>query len=172
LDDQPHPPYDPPAVTPPLPPQPDVCRDFKETGYCGWGDACKYLHDRGDHAEGWQVDRDEDAKRRAREERVARRMARGADPDGPSSDAEDAKRKGGGLPFACHACRTAWGAANAAPPVSLRCGHHLCETCALRDARDKCPHEGCGADTGGVFNAARDIRKRMKADPTWARGER
>jgi len=25
--------------------QPDVCIDFKETGYCGYGDSCKFLHD-------------------------------------------------------------------------------------------------------------------------------
>lgn len=27
--------------------QPDVCKDYKETGYCGYGDSCKFLHDRG-----------------------------------------------------------------------------------------------------------------------------
>lgn len=26
--------------------QPDLCKDFKETGYCGFGDSCKFLHDR------------------------------------------------------------------------------------------------------------------------------
>ncbi|CDK28166.1 unnamed protein product [Kuraishia capsulata CBS 1993] len=24
--------------------QPDVCKDFKQTGYCGFGDTCKFLH--------------------------------------------------------------------------------------------------------------------------------
>lgn len=28
--------------------QPDICKDYKETGYCGYGDACKFIHDRGD----------------------------------------------------------------------------------------------------------------------------
>ncbi|KAI9455476.1 hypothetical protein BJY52DRAFT_1204997 [Lactarius psammicola] len=27
--------------------QPDVCKDYKETGFCGFGDTCKFLHDRG-----------------------------------------------------------------------------------------------------------------------------
>merc|ERR1739848_694233 len=26
--------------------QPDICKDYKETGYCGYGEACKFLHDR------------------------------------------------------------------------------------------------------------------------------
>jgi hypothetical protein len=37
--------------------QPDLCKDYKETGYCGYGDACKFLHDRGDYKAGWEIDR-------------------------------------------------------------------------------------------------------------------
>jgi len=36
--------------------QPDVCKDYKETGYCGYGDSCKFLHDRGDYKNGWQLE--------------------------------------------------------------------------------------------------------------------
>ena len=34
--------------------QPDICKDYKETGYCGYGDSCKFMHDRGDYKSGWQ----------------------------------------------------------------------------------------------------------------------
>ncbi|KAJ9104448.1 hypothetical protein QFC21_001943 [Naganishia friedmannii] len=37
--------------------QPDVCKDYKETGFCGYGDSCKFLHDRGDYLAGWQLDK-------------------------------------------------------------------------------------------------------------------
>lgn len=37
--------------------QPDICKDYKETGYCGFGDACKFMHDRGDYKQGWELDR-------------------------------------------------------------------------------------------------------------------
>lgn len=40
--------------------QPDVCKDYKETGYCGYGDSCKFLHDRGDYKQGWQIDKEWD----------------------------------------------------------------------------------------------------------------
>ena len=34
--------------------QPNVCKDYKETGFCGFGDSCIYLHDRGDYKNGVQ----------------------------------------------------------------------------------------------------------------------
>ena len=33
--------------------QPDICKDYKETGYCGYVDSCKFMHDRGDYKSGW-----------------------------------------------------------------------------------------------------------------------
>lgn len=38
--------------------QPDICKDYKETGFCGFGDSCKFLHDRGDYKHGWQLERE------------------------------------------------------------------------------------------------------------------
>lgn len=32
-------------------------QDYKETGYCGYGDACKFIHDRGDYKSGWELER-------------------------------------------------------------------------------------------------------------------
>ena len=26
-------------------------KDYKQTGYCGYGDACKFMHDRGDYTQ-------------------------------------------------------------------------------------------------------------------------
>lgn len=37
--------------------QPDICKDYKETGFCSYGDTCKFLHDRGDYKSGWEIDR-------------------------------------------------------------------------------------------------------------------
>ena len=37
---------------------PDICKDFKETGFCGFGDSCKFMHDRGDYKFGWQLERE------------------------------------------------------------------------------------------------------------------
>ncbi|KAI3857654.1 hypothetical protein MKW98_028918 [Papaver atlanticum] len=38
--------------------QPDICKDYKQSGYCGFGDSCKFIHDRGDYKSGWQMERE------------------------------------------------------------------------------------------------------------------
>lgn len=37
---------------------PEICKDYKETGYCGYGDCCKFLHDRTDYKGGWQMEKE------------------------------------------------------------------------------------------------------------------
>lgn len=41
--------------------KPDICKDYKETGYCGYGDACKFVHDRGDYKSGWELEKVSDS---------------------------------------------------------------------------------------------------------------
>lgn len=38
--------------------QPDICKDYKETGFCSFGDSCKFLHDRSDYKFGWQLEQE------------------------------------------------------------------------------------------------------------------
>ncbi|GJP45987.1 hypothetical protein CLOM_g5615 [Closterium sp. NIES-68] len=54
--------------------QPDLCKDYKETGYCGYGDSCKFLHDRGDYKAGWQIEREWQEKEKRRKEAAAMGM--------------------------------------------------------------------------------------------------
>ncbi|XP_024992496.1 zinc finger CCCH domain-containing protein 1-like [Cynara cardunculus var. scolymus] len=46
--------------------QPDVCKDYKQTGYCGYGDSCKFLHDRGDYKSGWELEKEWNESERKR----------------------------------------------------------------------------------------------------------
>ncbi|KAK2075136.1 hypothetical protein P8C59_009287 [Phyllachora maydis] len=39
---------------------PDVCKDYKRSGFCGFGDNCKFLHARENYLEGWQLDQEWD----------------------------------------------------------------------------------------------------------------
>ena len=147
--------------------QPDICKDYKETGFCGFGDTCIYLHDRGDTKTGWQMELEYEEKKKKDEERKSKEMEAfmnsmmcGEVKDGggtaPSSGAgngdEDGKRAGAedGIPFACHLCRGPF-----ADPVVTTCGHYFCEGCMLsriREAGPGCPV--CQKDTHGVLNHA------------------
>ncbi|CAJ2659729.1 unnamed protein product [Trifolium pratense] len=46
--------------------QPDICKDYEETGYCGYGDSCKFMHDRGDYKSGWQMDKEWEQARKSK----------------------------------------------------------------------------------------------------------
>lgn len=158
--------------------QPDVCKDYKgsfslffhrkneldslnpplETGYCGFGDTCKFLHDRSNCASyvtialklmltscilsdlaGWQLDK------------LAANPKQSVD-DSSESDSDDED-----IPFACLICRKPY-----TDPVMTRCGHYFCSACAIkRYARTpKCA--ACHAPTGGIFNRADKVIEKMK----------
>ncbi|KAI0645874.1 hypothetical protein C8Q79DRAFT_911546 [Trametes meyenii] len=118
--------------------QPDVCKDYKETGYCGYGDTCKFLHDRGTYLAGWQLDK------------LAANPKKQAEESDTDSDDED-------IPFACLICRKPY-----TDPVVTRCEHYFCSACAIkRFARTpKCA--ACGAPTGGIFNRADKVIAKLK----------
>ena len=46
---------------------PMICKDYKETGFCGFGDSCKFMHDRGDYKFGWQLEQEWDDAQKAKE---------------------------------------------------------------------------------------------------------
>jgi RING finger protein 113A len=50
--------------------QPDVCKDYKETGFCGFGDSCKFLHDRSDYKSGWQIEKEWNTKQEEKKRKM------------------------------------------------------------------------------------------------------
>lgn len=97
--------------------QADVCKDYKETGWCGYGDSCKFMHDRGDYKTGAQLEREY-------EENQKRLKMSGGDDD----DEEDYTiKEEDDFPFACFICKEDF-----TDPVVTRCNHFFCEKCALK----------------------------------------
>ncbi|KAH8995762.1 hypothetical protein EDB92DRAFT_1846011 [Lactarius akahatsu] len=118
--------------------QPDVCKDYKETGFCGFGDTCKFLHDRGTYLAGWQLDK-----------LAANPQKQAEDPSGSDSDDD--------LPFACLIGRHSF-----TDPVVTRCGHYFCSSCAIKRFAKTPKCAACGAPTGGIFNRADKVMAKMK----------
>lgn len=104
--------------------QPDICKDYKETGYCGYGDSCKFMHDRGDYKPGWQLEKEWEEAEKARKRGLA---AGGGGGDGDDGDQEDDDDDDDSLPFACYICRQPF-----EDPVVTKCKHYFCEHCALK----------------------------------------
>ncbi|XP_067941855.1 E3 ubiquitin-protein ligase RNF113A-like [Watersipora subatra] len=120
--------------------QPDVCKDYKETGFCGFGDSCKFMHDRGDYKHGWQLEREE--ANGLEEEDMSKYEI--------SSDEDE-------LPFKCTICRETF-----KDPVVTKCKHHFCESCALSHYRKSKRCFNCGQQTNGIFNPAKEIIAKLK----------
>ncbi|XP_078176818.1 zinc finger (CCCH-type/C3HC4-type RING finger) family protein [Carex rostrata] len=137
--------------------QPDICKDYKETGYCGYGDSCKFMHDRGDYKSGWQLERDWDESEKERKRNLA--MGHGGDDDGHvhvHGDDDDDDDDDDELPFACYICREPF-----VDPVATKCKHYFCEHCALKHHSKNKKCFVCNKPTLGIFNVALEIKKRM-----------
>ena len=128
---------------------PDVCKDYKQTGFCGFGDSCKFLHAREDYKQGWELDKDWEkvGDKGKRGGKVVKSLAEAED-----SEEEDAALEG--IPFACIICKEPY-----TNPINTKCGHYFCEACALQRYRKNPSCAACGAGTGGVFNGAKNLRK-------------
>ncbi|XP_048729316.1 E3 ubiquitin-protein ligase RNF113A-like isoform X2 [Ostrea edulis] len=121
--------------------QPDICKDYKETGFCGFGDSCKFLHDRSDYKHGWQLEREMDEGRYGKNDEGNYEI---------SSDEDE-------LPFKCFICRQ-----NFTNPVMTKCKHYFCEKCALAQYKKSKRCFVCNEQTMGVFNPAKELMAKMK----------
>ncbi|KAH8919546.1 hypothetical protein BT69DRAFT_1309262 [Atractiella rhizophila] len=122
--------------------QPDVCKDYKETGFCGYGDSCKFLHDRGDYLRGWEMDNQYLSNPS---------FTSSSNPQRADTPEEEE------VPFACLLCRKPF-----TSPVVTRCGHYYCQSCAIDRFRKTPRCFACGTNTGGVFNKAEKVLEAMK----------
>lgn len=121
--------------------QPDLCKDYKETGYCGFGDSCKFMHDRTDYKYGWQLEME--ANNTNNDDSAKYEI---------NSDDEN-------LPFKCFICRGRF-----KDPIVTKCKHYFCERCALEQYKKSTRCFVCSQQTMGVFNPAKEIIARLKSE--------
>ncbi|KAK1063329.1 RNA-splicing factor [Friedmanniomyces endolithicus] len=132
---------------------PDVCKDYKQTGFCGYGDGCKFLHAREDYKQGWQLDKEWE---KVGKDKKGGKSAGGAGEEAGGDAEEKMLEK---IPFKCIICKEDY-----KRPVVTRCGHYFCEKCAMtrymRGKKVQCAN--CGTDTGGTFNVARKLNELLE----------
>ncbi|KAI9732911.1 MAG: RNA-splicing factor [Claussenomyces sp. TS43310] len=132
---------------------PDVCKDYKQTGSCGFGDSCKFLHAREDYKQGWQLDKEWENVTKGKRVTGGTKIA-SANRENEADDSGDEDSMLENIPFACIICKGSY-----KDPIVTKCGHYFCESCALKRYRKDPSCAACGAGTGGVFNNAKGLRK-------------
>ena len=145
---------------------PDVCKDYKQTGFCGFGDSCKFLHAREDYKQGWELDKDWEkvgGKGKINGQRRAERSTQIT--EDMDSEEEDAALEN--IPFACVICKESY-----KNPIVTKCGHYFCEACALKRYKKNPTCVVCGAGTGGVFNGAKQLNRLLEKKRERARKRR
>ncbi|ORX96429.1 hypothetical protein BCR34DRAFT_578665 [Clohesyomyces aquaticus] len=140
---------------------PDVCKDYKQTGFCGYGDGCKFLHAREDYAAGWKLDRDWEASGKGKKPggTIVASAKRGTDEKDEEGFDIDLLEK---IPFACIICKRPY-----KTPVTTKCGHYFCEACALKRYRKDPTCAACSASTNGIFNNAKNLQKLLDRKQRW-----
>jgi RING finger protein 113A len=117
--------------------QPDLCKDYKETGFCGYGDSCKFLHDRGDYKSGWQIELEEKEKGLTNSHSMQQTIELN------------------NYSLFCLFCNKRW--SEKMKPVKTICGHYFHESCALKISITDGRCFFCGKSTKGIFNSAPEI---------------
>ena len=136
--------------------QPDICKDYKDTGFCGFGDSCIYLHDRTNMKTGFVLEQEWELKKKREEERKEKEMesfcraVNGNSDEGKNLNGDDENAlEEDGIPHACHFCRGAF-----KDPIVTQCGHYFCQVCVLKRVQEECDPTCpiCNQDMNGVFN--------------------
>ncbi len=113
--------------------KPDLCKDYNETGFCGFGDSCIFLHDRTEHKSSYQLEQEWEAEQK-------RKLLEAENADLLVKDAAAPAK-----PTHCTVCSKPF-----SRPVKTKCSHYFCEGCVLRS--QKCPT--CKAALLGSFKPA------------------
>lgn len=119
--------------------QPDICKDYKETGFCGFGDSCKFLHDRSDYKHGWQLEQ-EWAKGTFQDEDDEKYLIK--EDEGDDEDDRSLTH--------CAICDQPF-----RDPIITKCKHYFCIDCAEKQCSDKC--YTCEQETSGIFKNAKKL---------------
>ncbi|CAG9323573.1 unnamed protein product [Blepharisma stoltei] len=116
-----------------------ICKDWKISGYCGYGDGCIFIHDRSNYKTGWELE-----KEWTEEQEKKRKKAYGenvSDEENYEISSEENKEE------KCPICQEEY-----KDPVITQCSHKFCYKCAIEKYSENTKCFVCGKETKGIFN--------------------
>jgi RING finger protein 113A len=136
---------------------PDVCKDYKQTGFCGFGDNCKFLHAREDYAAGWKLDKEWEMSNKGKKPggTIVASANRSGDTEEKIDNTDIALLEK--IPFRCIICKGPYKS-----PVVTKCGHYFCESCAMKRYKKDPTCANCGEKTNGTLKVAKNLQKLLE----------
>ncbi|KRX05385.1 hypothetical protein PPERSA_00686 [Pseudocohnilembus persalinus] len=130
---------------------PELCKDYKETGRCNFGDTCLYIHDRTDYKSGWEQEQDHRKKLRQKQLNGGHAEESTDEEDMEYAEKLDTLK----VPVYCPICDERF-----KEPIMTQCKHFFCESCALQHYSKSPQCFTCGQKTNGAFqDADKEIAK-------------
>lgn len=169
--------------------QPSICKDYKETGFCGFGDSCKFLHDRSDYKSGAQMEKEWEEQQRLKKRKLMElEQFAAAEQNNDKQNDHDVAGDGDGVTdIRLLKKRMESSASNNeddsleiktgeeelpfacficrepfTDPVVTQCVHYFCRSCALERHKKTSRCAACDKPTFGIFNTARKLIRQQK----------
>ncbi|KAF2751173.1 hypothetical protein M011DRAFT_103369 [Sporormia fimetaria CBS 119925] len=134
---------------------PDVCKDYKQTGFCGFGDNCKFLHAREDYAAGWKLDKEWEIQTKGKKPTGTIVASANRTAEEKKNDADIALLEK--IPFACIVCKGPY-----KNPVMTKCGHYFCQQCAMNRYKKDPTCAACSEKLNGNYKIANNLKKLLE----------
>jgi RING finger protein 113A len=123
-----------------------LCKDWRISGYCGYGDSCIFVHDRSEFKTGWELEKEWEKEQEEKRKKALENKERVEKEENAEVDEGKEMEKG------CEKC-------GGVKEVFTLCKHEFCFKCSMELFLRSPKCYVCGKDTKGIFN---EVKKEVR----------